>query len=146
MNWLPWLEENWLHLLEATGIVSGLWFSVLTTRWDEKATRVSNLLTLTREHRELWMEYYRRPDLGRVLDAKADLLRSPVTLDETVFVKLLIQHLHSTYQAMRNGVFIEVEGLRTDVREFFKLPIPKSLWPSLRPFQNKDFVAFVERG
>ena len=144
MIWLDWLGENWTHLLEATGIISGLWFSVLTMRWDERATRVSNLLTLTREHRELWLEFYRHPELARVMDAKADLHRLPVTMDEALFVKLLIQHLHAAYQAMRNGVFIEVEGMRADVRAFIALPIPHALWPGLRPLQNRDFVAFVD--
>lgn len=130
--------------MEATGIVSGLWFSVTNLSRDANATCVSNLLTLTRDHRELWMEIYRRPELARVLDPKADLKRLPVTLDEALFVKLLIQHLHATYQAMRHGVFIEVEGMRADVRAFFALPIPKSLWPLLRPLQNSEFVAFVE--
>ena len=144
MIWLDWLGENWPHLLEATGIVSGLWFSVTNLSRDANATRVSNLLTLTRDHRELWLELYRRPELARVLDAKADLRHAPVTPDEALFVKLLIQHLHATFQAMREGVFIEVEGMRADVRAFIALPIPHALWPDLRPLQNRDFVAFVE--
>ncbi len=144
MIWLDWLGENWTHLLEGTGIVSGLWFSVITMSRDEKSTRVTNLITLTREHRELWMEFYRRPELWRVMDAKADLRHTPVTLGEALFVKQLIQHLHATYQAMRQGVFIEVEGMRSDVRDFFALPIPHALWPDLRPLQNRDFVAFVD--
>jgi hypothetical protein len=144
MIWLDWLGENWPHLLEATGIVSGLWFSVTNLSRDANATRVSNLLTLTRDHRELWLELYRRPELARVLDAKADLRHAPVTPDEALFVKLLIQHLHATFQAMREGVFIEVEGMRADVRAFIALPIPHALWPGLRPLQNRDFVAFVD--
>jgi len=145
MTWLDWLGENWTHLLEGTGIVSGLWFSVTTMRRDEISTRVTNLIALTREHRELWQEFYRRPELWRVLDANADLAVAPVTPGEALFVKQLVQHLHATYQAMRQGVFIEVEGMRADVRDFFALPIPHVLWPDLRRMQNRDFAAFVDR-
>jgi len=144
MIWLDWLGENWPHLLEGTGIVSGLWFSVTTLRRDEKSTCVTNLIALTREHRELWTELYRRPELARVVAPEADLHRAPVTDDEALFVGLLILHLNVTYQAMRQGVSIELEGLRADIREFFRLPIPQVLWAKAKELQNRDFVAFVE--
>jgi hypothetical protein len=141
---MEWLAEHWFEAMEAVGIVAALVYHAHVMSWEKRSTRVSNLVALTREHRQLWTELYRRPELARVLDAGADLQRAPVTPDEALFVKLLIQQLHAAYQAMRQKVFIEVEGMRADVRAFFALPIPRTLWPELRPLQNRDFVSFVD--
>lgn len=114
MPGMKWLTEHWFEALESIGIVSGLVFTSLTMRWDEKSTRVTNLLTLKREHRELWTELYRRPKLARVVNPMADLKHAPVTDEESLFVGLLIVHLNATYQAIKQGVSIELEGLRED--------------------------------
>jgi hypothetical protein len=144
MPGMEWLAEHWFEAMEAVGVVAALLYHAHVMSWDERSTRVTNLIALTREHRELWTEISRRADLARLSGADADLRQRPVTDDEALFVALLIQHLHATYQAMRQGVFVEVDGLRADVRAFLALPIPAALWPALRPLQNKDFAAFVE--
>jgi hypothetical protein len=144
MPGMDWLASHWYEALEGIGIIAALVYHAHVMRWDEKSTRITNLLTLTREHRELWTELYRRPELARVLDAKADLKATPVMGNEALFVGLLVTHLSATYQAMRHGVSIEMEGLCADVRAFFMLPIPHALWPESKPLQNRDFVAFVE--
>lgn len=84
------------------------------------------------------------PELARVLDASADLSRQPITVVESLYVGLTIQHLGSAYQAMKGGIMIQQDGLCDDVRSFFTLPIPKTVWKETEPLQNKDFVRFVE--
>ncbi len=45
---------------------------------------------------------------------------------------------------MEAGLFTEIKGLKSDIRFFLALPIPKAVWKKIRPFQDEDFVAFVE--
>ena len=62
-----WFSENWFNLFSAVGIIGGLLFTAVSLRSETKTRRISNLLTLTQNHRELWAEMFRRPGLERVL-------------------------------------------------------------------------------
>ena len=140
-----WFLENWLTILNAVGIIGGLFFTAYSLRHETKTRRTGNLLTLIQNHRELWAELFRYPALARVLDANVDLIKRPITSDETIFVNMAIQHLNGAYQAMKNGLVIKQDGLRRDVWAFFSLPIPKAIWDKTKVMQNDDFAEFVEQ-
>lgn len=144
MGSLQWLAQNWFTLLNAVGIVGGLLFTGYSLRSETKTRRIANLLTMTRNHRDIWTELYRNPALARVLDPDVDTAKNPIRRDEEIFVNLVIQHLNSAYYAMRDELAIKPEGLRRDVGSFFTLPIPAAVWAELKGLQDDRFVAFVE--
>lgn len=144
MGILRWLVENWFTLLNSIGIVGGLFFTAFSLHSETKTRRVANLLTLTQNHREIWKEFYRRPNLARVLEPNPNLTRQPVTRDEEIFVILVIQHLNSVYQTMHHQLAITPDGLRRDVWQFFDLPIPRAVWERIKVLQDDAFVRFVE--
>ena len=39
---------------------------------------------------------------------------------------------------------VRLEGIYTDIEQFFAAPIPATIWAELREFLNRDFVRFVE--
>src|SRR5690348_213156 len=121
-----WAAQNWFTILSAAGIGGGLWYSAISSRAQAKTQQLTNLLTMTQSHRELWRDFHRDPDLTRVLDASADVSTSPVTPGEQDFVVSVIQHLSSVYHAILIDLTIEPEGIRRDVCDFFSLPIPKA--------------------
>ncbi len=41
-------------------------------------------------------------------------------------------------------MYFAEQGLAVDVREFFALPIPASVWQLVKIYQQLDFVRFVE--
>ena len=143
MGLLSLLADNWFTLLQSVGIIGGLLFTGISIRRESHAKQINNLITITRQHRDIWTELYRRPDLSRVLDPDADLRKDPVTLEEELFVGLLIHHLNSVYHAMQAGLFMSPEGLEADIRQFFSLPIPKSVWRSRQDLQDRSFAQFV---
>ncbi|MBM3880190.1 MAG: hypothetical protein FJ387_10805 [Verrucomicrobia bacterium] len=144
MGFLHWLDQNWFVLLQSAGIVGGLVFTAVSLRIDAKVRRVGNLIAITHEHRDIWTQLYKRPDLARVLDPAADLTKNPVTSDEQLFVTLLILHLASVHAALESGMLVQLQGLRKDVGAFFRLPIPAAVWNDLRWLQDDDFVRFVQ--
>jgi hypothetical protein len=144
MAWLNWVAEHWLDLLQSAGIGGGLFFTAVTLRTDTKARRLQSLFTLTKSHREIWSEIYRRPDLSRILDPKADLAAQAVTKEETLFVNFLIFHLNNSYRAIQDDLYARPEGLNEDIKGFFALPIPKFVWSHAKNLQDRNFVAFVE--
>ena len=141
---MRWIVENWVTVLNAIGVVGGLFFTATALRSDAKARQIANLLTVTSNHREIWKEFFHRPELARVLDPSADIAKQTITPAEEEFVNFVILHLSSVFYAMRDEMIIKLEGLRRDTGSFFSLPIPQAVWEKTKGFQNDDFVAFVE--
>lgn len=144
MEWLHWIEQNGFVLLQSVGIIGGLLFTAISLRVDATVRRVGNLIKLTQHHRDIWTRLYTRPELSRVIHRKPNLSQKPVSYAEQLFVNLLILHLNSAYQAMKNGMSVTPEGLQKDIQSFFSLPIPKIVWERSKGFQDRDFVQFVE--
>ena len=143
-NMKGWLVENWFTFLNATGVIGGLFFTAISLRSETKTRRIANLLTITAHHREVWKEFINHPELARVLDASADLIRQPITRDEEIFTNIIFLHISGAYYAMQDELVIKLEGLRRDVAQFIALPIPQKIWEATKLLQNDDFVKFVE--
>lgn len=139
-----WFSQNWFNLFSGIGVIAGLAFTAFSLRSETKTRRIANLLTITANHREVWKEFLNDPELARVLEASADLEANPLTRKEEMFVNLVILHTSSAYYAMKDKVVIKLEGLRPDVAEFLSLPIPNTIWRTVKATQNEDFVNFVE--
>lgn len=140
-----WISQNWFDLFSSVGIIGGLWFTSVSLRSETKTRRVANLLTMTANYREVWKEFFRSPELARVIEPSADTARRPVTLAEEFFVNIVISHTSSMYEALKDELVTKQEGLRRDVGSFFSLPVPRVVWEKTKIFQNADFVAFVEK-
>jgi hypothetical protein len=145
MGGLQWIGENWVIVLNAVGVVGGLLFTGVSLRSETKTRRISNLLDITANHRELWEEFSLRPDLARVLNPSPDLAKNPITTAEEIFVTLVILQGNSAFYAMTDVLLIKPEGFRRDLCWFFSLPIPRAIWEKKKTLQNDDFVEFVER-
>jgi hypothetical protein len=139
-----WLGGQFVTLLETASAVGGLLLTAYTISRDTKERRLSNRIALSERHSAIWKEFYERPGLSRVLKPKLDLKAEPVSEEERLFVKLLILHLDTVHQASRGGLLTKVEGLTKDVRDFFSLPIPATVWQWMKPYQNTNFVSFIE--
>jgi len=137
------MTVHWFDLLQTVVIVGGLLFTAYATLRDERAHKVGNLIAVTGQHREIWSVLYEDPRLSRVLKKDVDLEKEAITEQEALFVKLLILHLGTVYRAMKERMFVQLEGLQNDIREFFSLPIPKEIWRRYQQFQDKDFAEFV---
>ena len=144
MGGLHWLADNWIVMLNAIGVVGGLFFTATSVRSETKTRRIANLLTITANHRDIWSELYDRPGLARVLDPDVNVAKKPVRRIEEIFVIFVILHVYSVYQAMKDGLFVKLEGLSKDIGWLFSLPIPKAIWEKMKALQNEDFVRFVE--
>ena len=102
------------------------------------------MLAITKGHRDVWTEFYRRPELKRVLSDRADVGQDEITREEEIFINLVVLHLSCVFYARKTGLVFKLEGLRRDVGWFFSLPIPRAVWSKTKLLQNDDFVMFVE--
>ncbi len=139
-----WISQNWFDLFSTAGIIGGLLFTAISLRSETKTRRVANLLTITANYREVWKEFFQWPELVRVIDPLADVVKQPVTPDEEFFVNMVVSHTSSVYEALKDELVIKQEGLRRDVKSFFSLPVPKAVWQRTKLLQNQDFAAFID--
>jgi hypothetical protein len=141
---LHWISEHGFDLLGSFGLIASLAFTTLSFRKDESSRRIGNLLELTAAHRDIWSQLFVRPELARILEPDVDLVMRPVTNEEALFMTLLLLHLNATWQALDEGVFRTRQAVARDIRWFFSLPIPKSVWEKSKAFQDPAFAQFVE--
>lgn len=138
-----WFRDNWFALVQGVGIVAGLVFGAVTLRRDLRARRVGDLLALTQQHRELWSEVHRRPELARIMDPDADLVARPLTVAEERMVNLILVHFQTGWELARSGTFNTPENMAADVRGFFTLPLPRKVWQATKATRDPAFVRFV---
>ncbi|HEV2695674.1 MAG TPA: hypothetical protein VG347_22475, partial [Verrucomicrobiae bacterium] len=131
--------------------IGGLWAAVFAIRKDAKsrkeeakARKISNLVAITANHRELWKEYSNHPEYKRVLDPNANLDEQPITSAEETFMSMWISQTSSTYEALKDDLLTKLEGFKRDVGQSFSLPIPNAVWQRTKLLQNQDFAAFIE--
>jgi hypothetical protein len=146
-----WFIEHWFEIVTSVCGIGGLWFSAFSIRKnaqaqaeEAKARRISNLLAITANHREVWKDFHRSPALARVIDPAADVIKQPVTPAEEFFMNTIISNTLSVYEALKDELVTKQEGLRRDVKSFFSLPVPKAVWIKTKLLQNQDFAAFIE--
>ena len=139
-----WLEQNWFSLTQTVGIVAGLVFTGWTLRRDRKDRRTAHFLALAEQHRELWSEAVRNPELCRVFQESIDLEKEPVSEREAEFLDVVIYHFNTGWELAKLGEVLSLDVFALDAKTFFSLPIPHSVWARSRHRRDPAFVAFID--
>lgn len=142
---VAWLGANWIDLIQTTGVVAGLLMSAAALRMDTRVRRTEVILRLTEAHRDIWERLVEQPSLARVLEPGVSPSDAPPSPSERRFVQLVILHLATVRQAVREGTYDASPGMDDDIREFLSLPIPRSVAESLVRFQPADFQDYLRR-
>lgn len=145
MDFPQWLDNHGFDLLEAVGIIASLVFSAVSFRRSHQSRRISNLISLSQAHREIWHKFVANSaQLSRIRDPEVDLSREPVSASEEVFVVAVIQHLGVVFRSTKIDLTVKPEQLERDVLQFFKFPVPRAVWEKSKKYQDSDFVEFVQ--
>ncbi len=73
----------------------------------------------------------------------ADLKSNPVTVEEQVFVTMMVLHLNALYESQTSKALVPVENVESDMRDFMSLPVPNAVWAEMHQYMNHGFVTFV---
>ena len=141
---MSWLGSNWFNLLQTIGIVAGLCFTGRSLLFDARIRKISNLLSITEHHRSIWEQVLAHPKLSRVLEPHADLKSTPISLEERIFVNLIILHLTAVMAAIKGSVHSKPAGQDEDLREFFSLPIPNKVWKDSKRFREPEVTSYLD--
>ena len=142
---LVWARAHWFDLVETLGIIGGLGTTSLTLFFERKSRRLGDYLTLAGQHRELWSDAHRQPDLARIFHSEVDLIARPISPQEQEFLNLVIVHFHTGWLMAREKIVLTLDLLALDAKAFFQLPIPREVWIATRHFRDPKFAAFVEK-
>jgi hypothetical protein len=142
---LFWLNQNWFNLIQTLGILGSIWLTIASLRRETRARKLGDYLTLAGQHRELWSEAHRRPDLARIFQSELDLVAKPISVAEEEFLRLVIVHFSSGWLLARDDFVISLEVIAADVRGFFSLPLPRAIFERARESTDPAFVAFVDQ-
>jgi hypothetical protein len=139
MLW-DWLEANWIAVIETLTFIIG----VVSIRDNTKARHLSNLISLTKNHRELSTLLIENSALRRTLSPDRNLSKEPLTGNEEEFVNLKILHFKAAFEAIKDGMAVNRTGVVKDVKEFFSLPAILHIWKKTKPYYELKFISFVE--
>ena len=140
---LLWIGDNWQAALQGVGIVAGLFFTGSSFRQSVRVQRVQTLISLTQQHRSIWLKFFDSPKLKRIFTEKARSGKVP-TADERLFVNLIFLHLASTLVAVKYGVIDKPAGADDDYRDILRFPIPRQVWNETKQFHDKETVRYIE--
>ena len=141
---MSYLETHWFNLLQTIAIVAGLFFTGRNMLIDARSRRVQNLFAITQQHRSIWSEALSNPKLLRVLSLDANLRKKPVTLEERIFINLVILHVSALFDAVRQGLMKEVPGQDEDLKTFFSLPIPNTVWNDSKTLRHPGLAKYID--
>jgi hypothetical protein len=140
VEFLAWLGSNWIDVLQSFAIIASFSTTLYALRKDREARVVANSFEITKQHRDLWLNFGSRPELARILSESAS---GPILPAEREFVISVILHLKTAYRAIRSRLFDAPEGLGNDIRQFFSKPIPRAVWEETKVMHSDEFVSFV---
>ena len=144
MEILGWLAGHWFDILQTASILAGFFTAAYTFRMNTRERKIGNLFALTTAHRDIWSRLHKQKELSRVLSPSVNLRREPVTLEEELFVHILILHVRTAFKARELGMQFDDDAVAADIRQFFSRPIPHAVWERSKVFQDREFVEFVE--
>jgi hypothetical protein len=135
---------NWFQVIQTAFLVAGFMLAALTFRRNTRAQQVSNYMDLVKYNREIWQLSLQDKDLQKVLSPDERIWTVALTFEQKQFLKFLFLHLSCSYHLFQAGSLIAVEGIKDDISEFLRLPMPARFWEENKRYYNADFVAFVE--
>ena len=139
-----WIEKQWFNVVQTLGIITGSALTAWIACADARSRRAGNLLEMAAQHRELWSEAHRRPELARIFKEEADLVSTPISTAEEEYLRLIIVHFNTGWTMRRAGASYSGKTLSADIRAFFKLPLPAAIWEQTKNARDQGFVKFVE--
>ena len=142
---LSWFNQNWFSLAQTLGIVGSIALTAASLRRNTRAQKLSDYLTMISQHRELWSDAHRRPELQRIFQAEVDLLAAPISVAEDEFLNLVIVQFNTCWLLAKEGALVTLDVLNADAHSFFSLPIPRAVWEKTKHSRDPKFMGFIDQ-
>lgn len=149
MDIAGWIELKPISSFQAAQlllIAGGLGFTAIQVRRTARSVRVTNLLSLTRNHRELWGTILEAPQLRAVLHStRAVTSSADLSLEERLLVNFFLLHMASAYELQRHRMITRNRAFGRDMAGLVCLPAFEVLWRENAHFHPPRFRRFLNR-
>ena len=139
------LQDHWFELIQTIAIVAGFLYTARTFSLETRVRKTEFIFLVNRAYREIWDSLDQNPQLARILDRSPDLDKQPITQAEERLILLVIHHLSAVHEAMTLGLYPMWSGIEEDIRQIFRLPIPRALLREFLPAQRPAFQSYLRR-
>lgn len=143
--WLGVSLGDWFQLAESIGIIGTIILAIISIRSQIKTQRVTNYLTLTAYHRDVWKLTLSNPELKDIFRHSFSGDHDEISPEESQFLSFMFLHASAAFELFRDGKIVEIEGLRADVIDVLSSPLPKQYWDKNKKYYNANFVEFVDK-
>lgn len=140
-------QKYFLPLFQTSGIVFSIWIGIYNIRRAVRLEKLRSLSDMTKSNRDILTFYISNQEkLSRVFANTLiiDLDIEPVSIQEKIYINILILHFNVIFNSLENNVSSEIEKLEIDIGGFLILPLPNAVWNQAKIYQNGNFVKFVD--
>lgn len=124
--------------------MASLGFAGFAFRREQRSRAITERLQLLEQHRELWSKVHEHKELKRIKEPNLDLVGEPVTALEREFLNMIFIHFETGWRLAELGSVNSLDTIRTDVKTFFRLPLPAAVWAETKDLRNDEFRRFVD--
>jgi len=73
-----------------------------------------------------------------------NVVSEPLAPIEEEFINVKILHLKAAYEALKDGMSVDKNGVAKDVREIFGLPAVAAAWKENKRYYESKFISFID--
>ena len=136
--------EKYFQAFQSVFIILAFLASAYAVYRQNKSTKITNLITITNNHRSIWTSIINDDDLKAAAREKS-FNPEEITDYQEMFIKFLIFHLFTMYEASKSDAIVPIEQVELDVSVFMSLPGPNHVWQKIKKYQNADFRNFIDK-
>lgn len=131
---------------QALALIFGIIFTVTQLARTARSAKATNLLAITKNHRELWAMALESPELQELIDPAFSVKAAmDLSAKQRYFVNFVLLHMASTYELTRLHVLTKNSEIDRDVGALISLPAFTIMWKDLRPYHPCRFQKYVDK-
>lgn len=139
---LPFLS-NITDLFQTIFIVVGFYFTAKTFMEEGRSRKVEFLMGINERYQDIKTAVLDNPELDRVFK-NIPSKNLAITPKEKAFAQKVINHIYMIYFTVKEGQLKPFKGMENDIRNILSYTIPSIVWKDMKPFQDDDFVVYVD--
>ncbi len=134
------------QVVQISILVLGATLTVLQLGRTARAARATNLLAITKNHREIWTFALEHPDTLELMDPEMPFSGiQDLSNDQRQFADFLLLHMASAHALVKRGLLSRNRSDRRDVGGVLALPAFRAIWADLQSYHPPRFRRYANK-
>jgi len=110
---------------------------------EGRSRKVGFLMEINERYQDIKSAVLDNPKLSRVFKHLPNK-KLNITPKEKAFAQKVINHIYMIFFTVKEGQLKPFKGMENDIRNILSYTIPRIVWKEMKPFQDDDFVEYIE--